>query len=105
MYGTLSAATAPNTPGRINAEYHATGAPQSCPTTTASCAPRAATTPTTSPTRWLIEYAATASGRLVWPYPRMSIATARNPASATTGSWWRQEYQDSGKPWQNSTSG
>src|SRR5436853_528558 len=33
------------------------------------------------------------------------MAAARKPASASTGSWWRQEYQDSGKPWTRSTSG
>jgi hypothetical protein len=32
------------------------------------------------------------------PYPRTSIATAWYPASASAGSWWRQEYQDSGNP-------
>src|SRR5262245_38242444 len=35
----------------------------------------------------------------------MSGATAWKPASASAGSWWRQEYQDSGKPWQSTTSG
>src|SRR5919199_2742744 len=35
----------------------------------------------------------------------MSGATARNPESASARSWWRQEYQDSGKPWQRTTSG
>src|SRR5215216_693119 len=33
------------------------------------------------------------------------MATARKPAAARAGSWWRHEYQDSGKPWTNSTSG
>src|SRR6267142_5918831 len=35
----------------------------------------------------------------------MSGATAWNPAAASAASWWRQEYQDSGKPWQRMTSG
>src|SRR6058998_3243894 len=35
----------------------------------------------------------------------MSGATARKPASASAASWWRHEYQDSGKPWQRTTSG
>src|SRR5437879_1748487 len=35
----------------------------------------------------------------------MSGATARKPASARAASWWRHEYQDSGKPWQRTTSG
>src|SRR5882762_2022223 len=35
----------------------------------------------------------------------MSGATAWKPAAASAASWWRQEYQDSGKPWQRSTSG
>src|SRR3954447_2372931 len=33
----------------------------------------------------------------------MSSATARYPASARAGSWWRHEYQSSGKPWQRTT--
>src|SRR5208282_1282822 len=28
-----------------------------------------------------------------------------NPTSAKSPSWWRHEYQDSGKPWHNRTSG
>jgi hypothetical protein len=86
-----------NTSGRISALYHATPAPQSCPTTTACSTPVAATTPTTSATMWPIEYASTAAGALV-AYPRMSKAMALNPASATAGNWWRHEYHDSGKP-------
>src|SRR6266576_5915740 len=35
----------------------------------------------------------------------MSGATAWKPAAASASIWWRQEYQDSGKPWHNSTSG
>src|SRR3989442_8707426 len=35
----------------------------------------------------------------------MSGATARKPASASAVSWWRHEYQDSGKPCQRTTSG
>src|SRR4030095_1803278 len=35
----------------------------------------------------------------------MSGATAWKPAAASAASWWRQEYQDSGKPWQRMTSG
>src|SRR6266478_475054 len=35
----------------------------------------------------------------------MSGATARKPAAASAASWWRHEYQDSGKPWQRTTSG
>src|SRR6266850_5985278 len=35
----------------------------------------------------------------------MSGATAWKPASASAASWWRQEYQDSGKPWHMMTSG
>src|ERR1700736_2478640 len=35
----------------------------------------------------------------------MSGATAWNPASASAGSWCRQEYQDSGKPWHRTTRG
>src|SRR6266700_3497771 len=35
----------------------------------------------------------------------MSGATAWKPAAASAPIWWRQEYQDSGKPWQSSTSG
>jgi hypothetical protein len=87
MYGTLNIATARNTSGRISALYHATPAPQSCPTTTACSTPVVATTPTTSATRWLIEYASTAAGALVAPYPRISKAMALNPASATAGNW------------------
>src|SRR5450631_4250118 len=30
---------------------------------------------------------------------------ARKPAAASASIWWRQEYQDSGKPWHNSTGG
>ena len=67
MYGTLSAATARNTSGRISAENQATGAPQSWPTTTAWRSPSAATVPTTSPTRWLMVYAPTSAGWLVVP--------------------------------------
>ena len=32
-------------------------------------------------------------------------ATAWNPASASAGSWCRQEYQDLGKPWHSTTNG
>src|SRR5262245_41549370 len=35
----------------------------------------------------------------------MSGATAWKPAAASAPSWWRQEYQVSGKPWHNSTKG
>src|SRR4030081_979515 len=35
----------------------------------------------------------------------MSGATAWKPAAASAPSWWRQEYQDSGKPWHRSTTG
>src|SRR5258708_8932514 len=35
----------------------------------------------------------------------MSGATSRKPAPASASIWWRQEYQDSGKPWHNSTIG
>src|SRR3984893_10244008 len=35
----------------------------------------------------------------------MSGSTAWNPASASAGSWSRQEYQDSGKPWHSKTRG
>src|SRR5207247_4008765 len=35
----------------------------------------------------------------------MSGATAWKPAWASAGSWCRQEYHDSGKPWQSTTSG
>jgi hypothetical protein len=35
----------------------------------------------------------------------ISKAMALNLASATAGNWCRQEYHDSGKPWQKTTSG
>jgi hypothetical protein len=35
----------------------------------------------------------------------MSGAMAWNPAAASAVIWWRQEYEDSGKPWQSSTGG
>src|SRR5882672_2007096 len=35
----------------------------------------------------------------------MSGATAWKPAAASAPSWWRHEYQDSGKPWHRSTKG
>ena len=67
VYGTLSAATARNRSGRRSAAFHATGAPQSCPTITAVSTPSASRSPTMSPTWWSCVYWSMASGRSVPP--------------------------------------
>ena len=50
VQGTLSPATARKRSGRRRAAFHATGAPQSCPTITACAAPSASRSPVMSPT-------------------------------------------------------
>src|ERR1700712_3338058 len=35
----------------------------------------------------------------------MSGATTGKPAADSASIWWRHEYQDSGKPWHNTTNG
>ena len=65
--GTLSPITPRKRSGRSVAAFQATGAPQSCPATTAVSSPSASTSPTTSPTRCSCVYAPMASGASVWP--------------------------------------
>jgi hypothetical protein len=50
VHGTLKPITPRKRSGRRSAAYHATGAPQSCPTITAVSVPKASSRPTTSPT-------------------------------------------------------
>src|SRR4051794_13737522 len=102
---TLSAATARKRSGRSSAQCHATGPPQSWPTTTAVSIPHASRSPTMSPTRCSWVYSSTDAGRSVVPYPRWSGARTWYPASPSAFSWWRHEYQHSGKPWHSTTAG
>src|SRR5579871_6452043 len=71
-----------NRSGRSSAAYHATTAPQSCPAITARAAPSASRSPIMSPTRCNTVYWSMPSGRSLPPQPRISTATARNPAAA-----------------------
>src|SRR3954471_3118075 len=50
-------------------------------------------------------YESISAGALLPPKPRISGAMTWKPAAAIAGIWCRQEKDNSGQPWQSSTSG
>jgi hypothetical protein len=89
--------------GRMAAAVQERNPPQSWPTSTASGSPSERITPVTSSARLAGSYPR--GVRSLPPTPRRSIATARNPASASAVSWCRQVHQNWGKPCSIRTSG
>jgi hypothetical protein len=105
-YATLSATSARTRSGRYRQKLQAVSAPQSCAATNTCLSPSESRSATRSPTTCSAVYcSAPPSGTSEPPYPRMSGATARYPAAASAGIWWRQVYHVSGKPWSSSTVG